>query len=72
MKKAGILILFISIIINGFSQNLSAESQAEKKEQNRAAENENTQVTLGNNKVRLIYNTNLTELKFKKENVLDL
>ena len=26
----------------------------------------------GNTKVRLIYNTNLTELKFKKENVLDL
>jgi radical SAM protein with 4Fe4S-binding SPASM domain len=29
-------------------------------------------IETGNTKVRLIYNTNLTELKFKKENVIDL
>lgn len=29
-------------------------------------------IATGNTKVRLIYNTNLTELKFKKESVLDL
>jgi len=29
-------------------------------------------IATGNTNVRLIYNTNLTELKFKKENVLDL
>jgi radical SAM protein with 4Fe4S-binding SPASM domain len=29
-------------------------------------------IATGNTSVRLIYNTNLTELKFKKENVLDL
>jgi hypothetical protein len=63
MKKAGILILFISIIINGFSQNVSAESQSEKKEQNRAAENENTQVTLGNNKVRFEESDSTLDLK---------
>ena len=40
MKKAGIIILFITIIINGFSQNISAESQTEKKEANKANENE--------------------------------
>ena len=32
----------------------------------------NLLIETGNTKVRLIYNTNLTELKFKKENVIDL
>lgn len=32
----------------------------------------NMLIETGNTKVRLIYNTNLTELRFKKENVIDL
>jgi hypothetical protein len=32
----------------------------------------NMLIKTGNTKVRLIYNTNLTELKFKRENVIDL
>jgi ribosomal protein L28 len=46
MKKIGILILLSAVIIQGFSQKLSAESQTDKKE---SKSDQKTRVTIGNN-----------------------
>jgi hypothetical protein len=47
MKKIGIIILLTAIIMQGFSQQLSAESQNRKKQGTAVNANENTKVTIG-------------------------
>ncbi len=47
MKKIGIIILLTAILMQGFSQKLSAESQSDKKSENNVKADENTKVTIG-------------------------
>ena len=47
MKKIGIIILLIAIIAQGFSQEVSAESQSDKKQVSAAANDEKTKVSVG-------------------------
>ena len=47
MKKIGIIILLTAILMQGFSQKLSAESQDDRKQVNNAKVDENTKVTIG-------------------------
>ena len=47
MKKIGIIILLTAILMQGFSQKLSAESQSDRKQVNNAKADENTKVTIG-------------------------
>ncbi len=63
MKKTGIFILFIAIIISGSGQKVSAESQAEKKEETKANANETTKVTIGDDKVRFEENDSALDLR---------
>lgn len=47
MKKIGIIILLTAIIMQGFSQKLSAESQDGKKQGITESKDENTSISLG-------------------------
>lgn len=47
MKKIGIIILLTAIIMQGFSQKVSAESQNDKKQGTAVNKTENTKVTIG-------------------------
>ncbi len=51
MKKFGIIILLITLIVSGFTVTATAKSQVEKGNENVSSGNENAKVTLGNDKI---------------------
>ncbi len=53
MKKFGISILLTAIIMQGFSQNVAAENQNEKKQARNASDNENKSVNIGKNMINI-------------------
>jgi hypothetical protein len=53
MKKIGIIILLSTVILQGFSQKVSAESQDEKKQGVSENSKENTNVNIGNGLVKI-------------------
>ena len=53
MKKIGIIILLSAIIMNGFSQKVSAETQNETKQGTVANKNENTKITVGKDLIKI-------------------
>jgi hypothetical protein len=53
MKKIGIIILLSAIIMNGFSQKVSAETQNEKKQDSSINKVENTKVIVGKDLIKI-------------------
>jgi len=53
MKKIGIIVLLSAIIMNAFSQNVSAEKQNEKKQDSSVNKIENTKVIVGKDLIKI-------------------
>jgi hypothetical protein len=53
MKKIGIIIMLTAIIMNGFSQKVSAESQDTKKQENTGNEEGRTKVSIGKDLLKI-------------------
>jgi hypothetical protein len=53
MKKIGIIILLSAIILNGFNQKTSAETQNEKKKGNSVNKDENTKISVGKDLIKI-------------------
>jgi hypothetical protein len=63
MKKFGIIILLAAIILQGFSQNVAAENQNEKKQSNTGKSDENTSVSVGRNLVNIEENDSSVNIR---------
>ncbi|MBK7132093.1 MAG: outer membrane beta-barrel protein [Bacteroidales bacterium] len=63
MKKLGIIILLTAIILQGFSQNVAAENQNEKKQSNAGTSDEKTSVSVGRNLVNIEENDSSVNIR---------
>jgi len=63
MKKLGIIILLTAIILQGFSQNVAAENQNEKKQSTTGNSDDKTSVSVGRNLVNIEENDSSVNIR---------
>jgi hypothetical protein len=69
MKKFGVIILLTAIILQGFSQNVAAENQNEKKQAKNVNDNENKSVNIGRNMIDIEDNDSSVNIRIGNKGI---